>query len=68
MVARSYRFCSLVALAGNLLRYVAAQSGGIQTGLSYGSNWVPVTKDFKIVAQNFPDVDIKLLSPAFINP
>ncbi|TLD11936.1 hypothetical protein PspLS_11336 [Pyricularia sp. CBS 133598] len=68
MVARSSGLCSLAALAGNLLPRVAAQSGGIQTGLSYGSNWVPVTKDSELVAQNFPDVDIELLSPAFLNP
>ncbi|KAK7986872.1 hypothetical protein PG988_001860 [Apiospora saccharicola] len=45
-----------------------AQSGGPQSGLKYGENWLPVVKDGDLVAQNFPDVDIELLSPAFLDP
>jgi len=45
-----------------------AQSGGPQSGLKYGENWLPVVKDSDLVAQNFPDVDIELLSPAFLDP
>lgn len=45
-----------------------AQSGGIQTGLQYGENWVPTVKDSDIVAANFPDVNITLLAPAFMDP
>lgn len=47
---------------------VVAQSGGPQGGLQYGENWVQVTKDSDIVAANFPDVNITLLSPAFLDP
>lgn len=46
----------------------AAQSGSPLPGLQYGENWAPTTLDSDIVAQNFPDVDIPLLSPAFLNP
>ncbi|KAF4964313.1 hypothetical protein FSARC_7758 [Fusarium sarcochroum] len=35
---------------------------------TYGENHVKVRKDSEIVAANFPDVDIELLSPAFANP
>ncbi|KAK8121570.1 hypothetical protein PG984_010240 [Apiospora sp. TS-2023a] len=45
-----------------------AQSGGPQSGLKYGENWLPTVKDSDLVAQNFPDVDIELLSPAFLDP
>ncbi|KIL87197.1 hypothetical protein FAVG1_09752 [Fusarium avenaceum] len=47
---------------------VTAQSGGIQTGLRYGENWAPTIKDSSLVAANFPDVNITLRSPAFLNP
>lgn len=47
---------------------VLAQSGGIQRGLQYGENWVPTTKDSDLVAANFPDVNITLLAPAFLDP
>ncbi|KAK7983156.1 short chain dehydrogenase reductase [Apiospora arundinis] len=47
---------------------ICAQSGGVQTGLQYGENWLRTIKDSDLVAQNFPDVDIELLSPAFLNP
>lgn len=46
----------------------AAQSGSPLPGLKYGDNWAPTTLDSDIVTQNFPDVDIPLLSPAFLNP
>lgn len=46
----------------------AAQTGPPLDGLTYGENWVTTEKDEDIVAQNFPDVDIPLLSPAFLNP
>ncbi|CAJ0554922.1 Ff.00g134350.m01.CDS01 [Fusarium sp. VM40] len=51
-----------------LASVVTAQSGGIQTGLRYGENWVPTIKDSSLVAANFPDVNITLRSPAFLNP
>lgn len=47
---------------------VVGQSGGPQSGLKYGENWLKVEKDSDIVAKNFPHVNITLLSPAFINP
>lgn len=47
---------------------VLAQSGGIQRGLQYGENWVTTTKDSDLVAANFPDVNITLLAPAFLDP
>jgi hypothetical protein len=58
------RACALAALAS----VVTAQSGGIQTGLRYGENWAPTIKDSSLVAANFPDVNITLRSPAFLNP
>lgn len=47
---------------------VTGQSGGIQRGLQYGENWAPTTKDSDLVSSNFPDVNITLRSPAFLNP
>ncbi|KAJ3542197.1 hypothetical protein NM208_g4221 [Fusarium decemcellulare] len=35
---------------------------------TYGENHVKVQQDSKLVAANFPDIDIELLSPAFANP
>ena len=35
---------------------------------TYGDNYTPVVKDSDAVARNYPDVDIDLLSPAFLNP
>ncbi|SPJ77977.1 related to Carboxypeptidase 2 [Fusarium torulosum] len=58
------RICALAALAS----VVTAQSGGVQTGLRYGENWAPTIKDSSLVAANFPDVNITLRSPAFLNP
>jgi hypothetical protein len=55
--------------AGILLVYGAtAQSGGPQSGLQYGENQVVVQKDSDVVATAFPDVNITLLSPAFLSP
>ncbi|KAH7185147.1 uncharacterized protein B0J16DRAFT_398868 [Fusarium flagelliforme] len=61
MVQRLYAFAALVSTA-------TAQSGGIQTRLQYGENWAPTIKDSDLVAANFPDVNITLRSPAFLNP
>ncbi|KAJ4128189.1 hypothetical protein NW768_008475 [Fusarium equiseti] len=61
MVQRLCAFAALVSTA-------TAQSGGIQTGLQYGKNWTPTIKDSDLVAANFPDVNITLRSPAFLNP
>ena len=61
MVQRLCVFAALMSTA-------TAQSGGIQTGLQYGENWTPTIKDSDLVAANFPDVNITLRSPAFLNP
>lgn len=45
-----------------------AQSGGPQAGLQYGENWVVVEQDSDIIAEAFPDVNITLRSPAFMDP
>lgn len=48
-----------------------AQSGGPHGGVPFpklGWNHQPVDQDDESIAKNFPDVDIELLSPAFINP
>ncbi|KAM0350995.1 hypothetical protein ACHAPU_002773 [Fusarium lateritium] len=58
------RVCTLVTLVSG----ARAQSGGIQTGLRYGENWAPTVKDSDLVAANFPNVNITLRSPAFLNP
>lgn len=60
----AHSLCAAILFASG----VAAQSGGIQRGLQYGENWVPTNKDSSIVAKNFPDVNITLLSPAFLDP
>ncbi|KAM0235181.1 hypothetical protein ACHAPO_005977 [Fusarium lateritium] len=60
-VQRLYALTALVSIA-------TAQSGGIQTGLQYGENWAPTIKDSEIVSANFPDINITLRSPAFLNP
>lgn len=36
--------------------------------VQYGYNHVPVRPDSELVAANFEDVDIELLSPAFLTP
>ncbi|OBS24309.1 hypothetical protein FPOA_04854 [Fusarium poae] len=58
------RLCALTTLVS----IATAQSGGIQTGLQYGENWAPTIKDSELVSANFPDVNITLRSPAFLNP
>jgi hypothetical protein len=35
---------------------------------TYGNNYTPVSKDDDAITRNFPDIDIGLLSPAFLNP
>ncbi|KAH7308664.1 carboxypeptidase [Stachybotrys elegans] len=50
---------------------VVAQSGGPHGGVPFpklGWNHQPVDQDSEAIARNFPDVDLELLSPAFINP
>lgn len=61
MAQRVISFAALVSV-------VTGQSGGIQRGLQYGENWAPTTKDSDLVSANFPDVNITLRSPAFLNP
>lgn len=61
---KAHRLCASIAFA----IHVVAQSGGPQSGLQYGENWVPVLKDSDIVAEAFPDVNITLFSPAFLTP
>jgi hypothetical protein len=48
---------------------VQAQSGGPHGGVPFpklGYNHQPVDQDDEAIAKNFPDVDIDLLSPAFL--
>lgn len=45
-----------------------AQSGGAQAGLRYGENWVVVEQDSDVIAEAFPEVNITLRSPAFLEP
>lgn len=50
---------------------VRAQSGGPHGGVPFpklGYNHQPVDQDDEAIAENFPDVDIDLLSPAFMSP
>ncbi|KAI1033778.1 hypothetical protein LB503_011057 [Fusarium chuoi] len=61
MAQRLVNFAALVSV-------VTGQSGGIQRGLQYGENWAPTTKDSDLVSANFPNVNITLRSPAFLNP
>ena len=35
---------------------------------TYGDNYTPVNKDDEAISRNYPDIDIDLLSPAFLNP
>ncbi|KAH7324676.1 hypothetical protein B0I35DRAFT_475902 [Stachybotrys elegans] len=50
--------------------YTSAALGfaGFASAQQYGYNHVTVRRDTEIVASAFPDVDIELLSPAFITP
>lgn len=41
---------------------------GLANAVQYGYNHVAVRPDSDIVASAFPDVDIELLSPAFLTP
>lgn len=48
-----------------------AQSGGPHGGVPFpklGWNHQPVDQDDEAIAKNFPDVDIDLLSPTFLDP
>src|SRR5688572_4932252 len=61
-------FLSVALLFG---RASLAQSGGPHGGVPFpklGWNHQPVDQDDKAIAENFPDVDIELLSPAFTKP
>ncbi|KAG9254758.1 uncharacterized protein F5Z01DRAFT_750091 [Emericellopsis atlantica] len=63
------RIISSTLCAGILLTSCAsAQSGGPQSGLQYGENWLVVQKDSDIVARAFPKVNITLHAPAFSKP
>jgi hypothetical protein len=64
----SFSMAELIFTFAALVSVVAGQSGGIQRGLQYGENWAPTTKDSDLVSANFPDVNITLRSPAFLNP
>ncbi|KAL8397083.1 hypothetical protein RB594_003974 [Gaeumannomyces avenae] len=59
------------ACAGLLLGAsgVSAQSGGAQSGLKFGENWLTTVRDSELVAKNFPAVEgVELLSPYFQDP
>ncbi|KAM5354756.1 hypothetical protein ACJ41O_001403 [Fusarium nematophilum] len=45
-----------------------AQSGGPRGPATYGWNYSPVDKDNEAVSRNYEDIDIELLSPAFLDP
>lgn len=41
---------------------------GLATAVGYADNQVPTLKDDPDVAANFPDIDLEILSPAFLSP
>ncbi|KAM0721553.1 hypothetical protein Q7P37_002478 [Cladosporium fusiforme] len=47
---------------------VHAQSGGRPSRTTYGENNLPVDFDNEAISRNYQDVDMQLLSPAFMNP
>lgn len=47
---------------------VSAQSGGPRGPATFGWNHTPVDKDNEAISRNYEDVDVELLSPAFMNP
>ncbi|KAJ3520698.1 hypothetical protein NM208_g13605 [Fusarium decemcellulare] len=47
---------------------VQAQSGGPRGPATYGWNYSPTSKDNEAVSRNYQDIDIELLSPAFLDP
>ena len=47
---------------------VHAQSAGSPSRTTYGNNDLAIDLDNDLVSQNYQDVDIQLLSPAFTNP
>ncbi|KAL6922678.1 hypothetical protein FSST1_006704 [Fusarium sambucinum] len=59
-----------IALTLSVLAFGLVGVQGEQTGPppGYAGNWRPLVRDDDIISKNFEDVDIKLLSPAFLNP
>lgn len=55
---------ALVCLGGA----VHAQTGGRPARTTYGNNNLPVDFDNEAISRNYQDVDIQLLSPAFVDP
>ncbi|KAH6697301.1 carboxypeptidase [Plectosphaerella plurivora] len=55
-----------VFLSPLALGVAAAQATGPPPG--YAGNWRPLVKDDDVISQNFKNVDIELLSPAFLDP
>lgn len=55
---------ALVCLGGA----VHAQTGGRPARTTYGNNNLPVDFDNEAISSNYQDVDIQLLSPAFMDP
>ncbi|KAF4990451.1 hypothetical protein FDECE_14392 [Fusarium decemcellulare] len=47
---------------------VQAQSGGPRGPATYGWNYSPTSKDNEAVSRNYQNIDIELLSPAFLDP
>lgn len=47
---------------------VHAQSAGSAARTTYGNNALAIDFDNEAVSRNYQDVDITLLSPAFVNP
>lgn len=47
---------------------VYAQSAGSAARTTYGNNDLAIDLDNEAVSRNYQDVDIPLLSPAFVNP
>jgi len=46
----------------------AQGSAGPASRTTYGNNALTVDFDNEAISRNYPDVDIQLLSPAFLNP
>lgn len=57
---------TLTILACSRLVVAQGEHNGPPPG--YAGNWRPLVKDDDIVSKSFKDVDIELLSPAFLNP
>lgn len=52
----------------SLTLLAAFAAGAAAQGVQYGQNQVTVRPDPNIVAANFPDTNISLLAPAFLDP